>query len=278
MTRREPGAIRRRLRDGCLLLMLGLSQSSLAAPADLSVAWNHWPPFSQLDEKNELTGLDVTLTRQILHKAGLTPQFRNLPWARALHLIEQQQLDLAMGALETPQRRQFARFSAPYRRASFVLLSNAPIPGHVDRWQGIRRLTDLCGQTQLRLGKLRGTRPAPLTAACPALRFATEYNSDERLIELLLARRLDGVIMEWQYANYRLTQLGASQYIHCQLLLHRQPVSLMFARDAVSESELARIDAAIADLPAPDAAFAPPVCRFDGSQTPDDDTLGQPAS
>ena len=269
-----PGALWRAMGVG-LLLALSLP---LAAKETLSVAWSPWPPFSQIDERGKLTGLDVALTRQILHKAGLTPQFRNLPWARALHLVEQQQLDLAMGALETPQRRQFARFSAPYRRASFVLLSNAPIPGHVDRWQGIQRLTDLCGQTQLRLGKLRGTRPAPLTAACPALRFATEYNSDERLIELLLARRLDGVIMEWQYANYRLTQLGASRYIHCQLLLHRQPVSLMFARDAVSEPELARIDAAIATLPQPSQAFAPPLCRFDGSQTPDDDTLGQPAS
>ena len=58
------------------------------------------------------------------------------------------------------------------------------------------------------------------------------------------------------------------------MLLHQQPVSLMFASQAVSDAELARIDAAIADLPAPDAAFAPPVCRLDGSQPREAGTQG----
>ncbi|MFC5707134.1 substrate-binding periplasmic protein [Aeromonas eucrenophila] len=268
MTRREPGSIRRRLQGGCLLLMLGLSQPSQAAPADLSVAWNPWPPFSQLDEQNQLTGLDVTLTRQILKEAGLGFHFRSLPWARALHLIERQQLDVAMGALDTPERRQFARFSAPYRRASFVLLSQQPVAGAPDRWQGIESLADICQRSELRLGKLRGTRPTPLTEACPALKQATEYNSDDKLISLLLARRLDGVIMEWQHAQYRLAQLGADKQTRCQLLMHQQPVSLMFASKTLSDAELQRVNEAIAALPAPEPAFAPPRCRFDNTRFP----------
>ena len=43
---------------------------------------------------------------------------------------------------------------------------------------------------------------------------------------------------------------------------------------AVSDAALARIDAAIADLPALDAAFAPPVCRLDGSQPREEGTQG----
>lgn len=268
MARREPGSIRRKLQGACLLLMLGLGQPSLAAPGNLSVAWNHWPPFSQLDERNELTGLDVTLTRQILDQAGLGFHFRNLPWARALHLIERQQLDVAMGALDTPERRQFARFSAPYRRASFVLLSQQPVAGASDRWQGIASLADICQQSGLRLGKLRGTRPTPLTEACPTLKQATEYNSDDKLLSLLLARRLDGVIMEWQHAQYRLAQLGADKQTQCQLLMHQQPVSLMFASKALSDAELQRVNQAIAALPAPEPAYAPPACRFDNTQFP----------
>ncbi len=79
-----------------LLLMLALTLP-LQANTRLSVAWGHWPPFSYINAQGTLDGLDVSLTRQILAQAGLTPRFRNLPWARALHLIEQQQLDLAMG-------------------------------------------------------------------------------------------------------------------------------------------------------------------------------------
>ena len=246
----------------------------LGAKETLSVAWSHWPPFSEIEADGELGGLDVTLTRQILRGADLEPAFRNLPWARALHLMARQQLDVAMGALKTPERARFARFSAPYRRASFVLLSHKAAPGNPDRWQGIRGLADLCQQTGLRLGKLRGTRPLPLSDACPSLRQASEYNSDDRLIALLLARRLDGVIIEWQYARHRLAQLGAEEFTLCQVLLHQQPVSLMFASQAVSDAELARIDAAIADLPALDAAFAPPVCRLDGSQPREEGTQG----
>lgn len=244
------------------LLMLALTLP-LQANTRLSVAWGHWPPFSYINAQGTLDGLDVSLTRQILAQAGFSPHFRNLPWARALHLIEQQQLDLAMGALDTPERRAFARFSAPYRRSTFVLLSSDPIPGQREPWQDVQSLQGLCQQSQLRLGKLRGTRPTQLMASCPALKQASEYNSDDRLIDLLLARRLDGIIVEWQYARYRLQQLGADGFIHCQLLLHHQPVSLMFANSAIDDDTLARVDAAIANLPPASGNPTPPTCRLD---------------
>lgn len=261
--------------------MLGLVLPLLFAPPlvareTLSVAWSHWPPFSQIAADGTLGGLDVTLTRQILGKAGVEPAFRNLPWARALYLMERQQLDVAMGALKTPERERFARFSAPYRRASFVLLSQRPQAGEPEGWREITELATLCQAKVLRLGKLRGTRPLPMNEECPALGQASEYNSDDRLLTLLLARRLDGVIMEWQYARYRLGQLGASDAIQCQVLLHQQPVRLMFAKEAVSDEALARIDAAIATLPSPDPAFAPPRCRLDATRHPSLSTPSAP--
>lgn len=262
MKRCAPGTLRCLMGVG-MLLALSLP---LAAKESLSVAWSHWPPFSQLDERGELTGLDVSLTRQILGEAGLTPQFRSLPWARALHLIEQRQLDAAMGALDTPERRQFARFSTPYRRASFVLLRHQPRADQPSRWQGIDSPATLCQQAELRLGKLRGTKPAAAIEGCPALKQASEYNSDDRLIALLLAGRLDGIIVEWQYARYRLSQLGADERVQCQMLVHQQPVSLMFAKAALSDAELARIDAVISALPA-HSALALPDCQFAPLQT-----------
>lgn len=252
------------------LIWLGLSLP-LSAQETLSVAWSHWPPFSQREADGHLDGVDIRLTRQILQEAGLSPEFRDIPWARALHLIERQQLDMAMGAMDTPERRQFAHFSVPYRHASFVLLSHQGTQEAPDRWQGIARFADLCQQTRLRLGKLRGTRPTPLTEACPSLRLAREYNSDDKLIELLLARRLDGVIMEWQHAQHRLTQLGAQEQIQCQLLLHRQPVSLIIAKGALSKAALARIDMAINTQRHLVPTLSAPRCRFDNTRFPDSD-------
>ncbi|MCX7126957.1 transporter substrate-binding domain-containing protein [Aeromonas sp.] len=242
-----------------LLLLLA---PTLQADPSLTVAWSHWPPFSQIDDKGQLDGLDVSLTRQILQRAGFTPKFRELPWARALHMVEHSQLDVAMAALPLPERQSYARFSAPYRQSAYVLLSNNPIPGHQDRWDKLDNLAALCNEKGLKIGKLRGTRPMHQMDSCPALKMATEYNADDRLIDLLLARRLDGVIMEWQYARYRLAQLGAERFISCQLLLHHQPVSLMFAKNSVSEAQILKINEAIHALPKPHSKFSPPTCRF----------------
>ncbi|MFQ2919011.1 substrate-binding periplasmic protein [Aeromonas allosaccharophila] len=254
-------AIRSRwsIRIGLLLMLLS---PTLQADQTLTVAWSHWPPFSQIDNKGELDGLDVSLTRQILTRAGFTPKFREIPWARALHLVEHDQLDVAMAALPLPERQQYARFSAPYRQSAYVLLSNDPIPGHQDRWAKLDTLPELCHSKGLKLGKLRGTRPIQQMEECPALKGATEYNADERMIDLLLARRLDGIIMEWQYARYRLAQLGAEGFISCQLLLHHQPVSLMFAKNSVNDAQLLKINEAIHALPKIHGKFSPPSCRL----------------
>lgn len=254
-------AIRSRwsIRIGLLLMLLS---PALQADQTLTVAWSHWPPFSQIDNRGELDGLDVSLTRQILTRAGFTPRFREIPWARALHLVEHDQLDVAMAALPLPERQQYARFSAPYRQSAYVLLSNDPIPGHQDRWAKLDTLPELCHSKGLKLGKLRGTRPIQQMEECPALKGATEYNADERMIDLLLARRLDGIIMEWQYARYRLAQLGAEGFISCQLLLHHQPVSLMFAKNSVSDAQLLKINEAIHALPKTHGKFSPPSCRL----------------
>ena len=254
-------AIRSRwsIRIGLLLMLLS---PALQADQTLTVAWSHWPPFSQIDNRGELDGLDVSLTRQILTRAGFTPKFREIPWARALHLVEHDQLDVAMAALPLPERQQYARFSAPYRQSAYVLLSNDPIPGHQDRWAQLDTLPELCHSKGLKLGKLRGTRPIQQMEECPALKGATEYNADERMIDLLLARRLDGIIMEWQYARYRLSQLGAEGFISCQLLLHHQPVSLMFAKNSVNDAQLLKINEAINALPKTHGKFSPPSCRL----------------
>ncbi|WP_322861781.1 substrate-binding periplasmic protein [Aeromonas allosaccharophila] len=254
-------AIRSRwsIRIGLLLMLLS---PALQADQTLTVAWSHWPPFSQIDNRGELDGLDVSLTRQILTRAGFTPKFREIPWARALHLVEHDQLDVAMAALPLPERQQYARFSAPYRQSAYVLLSNDPIPGHQDRWAKLDTLPELCHSKGLKLGKLRGTRPIQQMEECPALKGATEYNADERMIDLLLARRLDGIIMEWQYARYRLSQLGAEGFISCQLLLHHQPVSLMFAKNSVNDAQLLKINEAINALPKTHGKFSPPSCRL----------------
>ncbi len=85
-----------------LLFLLAVGLSAAAGQAQAVGGLEPLAPFSYINPQGTLDGLDVTLTRQILSQAGLESHFRNLPWARAIHLLEQQQLDVAMGALDTP--------------------------------------------------------------------------------------------------------------------------------------------------------------------------------
>jgi polar amino acid transport system substrate-binding protein len=152
-----------------LALLLLWAMPAQADKQVLTVAWSHWPPFSQLNNKGELAGLDISLTRQILTKAGFTPKFREIPWARALHLVEHGQLDIAMGALALPEREQYARFSAPYRHSAYVLLSNDPIPGQQDRWPVTR--------PSLRCATPRGSRSASCAAPARCSSWKTARHS-----------------------------------------------------------------------------------------------------
>ena len=238
-------------------LVVTLLRPPLVARETLSVAWSHWPPFSQIAADGTLGGLDVTLTRQILGRQA-EPAFRKPTLGPGPLPMERQQLDVAMGALKTPRQGRFARFSALSARQ---LRAAEPAPAG----RGARRLAKGSPRWQPSARPRASTWrscgvPAPADErGCPALGQAVGYNSDDRLLTLLLARRLGGVIMEWQYARY---QLRASNAIQCQVLLHQQPVRLMFAKKAVNDEALARIDAAIATLPSPDPPLRRPAAAW----------------
>ncbi|MFB2864726.1 substrate-binding periplasmic protein [Aeromonas sp. MdU4] len=255
---------------GLLILLLS---PALQASQTLIVAWSHWPPFSQLNSKGQLEGVDVTLTRQILTQAGFTPTFREMPWARSLLEVKHHQIDVIMAALPLSKHLQYARYSMPYRQNAYVLLSHNPVSGQRNLWPQLDSYSKFCHDTELRLGKLRGISPTPQMEECPTLKRATEYNKEDKLFELLQAHRLDGIIMEWQYARERLTQLGAEGEISCQLLLQNQPVTLMFANTSINNEQMTAINQAISALPKNDRQFVLPTCRLDAAPQASDQLI-----
>ncbi len=135
----------------CVLSVgLGLSFTTRAEDCHLNAGWESWSPYQYiLDSK--LTGLDIELATEITSGAGCTVEFREMPWARHLKEIEEQRIDLAMGASKTPERAAFGQFSNPYRDERyglFILRESLP------RWGSIPTLQEMF-TVGLRLGITR---------------------------------------------------------------------------------------------------------------------------
>jgi len=68
------------------------------------------------------SGLDVELAEALAREAGLTVEFLDLPWSRALDYIKKGKLDMMMNLSRTPDRETFMNFIGPERVSKRVLV------------------------------------------------------------------------------------------------------------------------------------------------------------
>jgi polar amino acid transport system substrate-binding protein len=120
------GGMRRRSRRRWLavvavvLAFLG-SGGSVAAPCELRFGWEPYVPYQFAGEDGVVTGADVVLMRDLAAAIGCGVVLKELPWARQLLELENGTLDVSMSASRTPERAEYAYFSAPYRRAEMAV-------------------------------------------------------------------------------------------------------------------------------------------------------------
>lgn len=67
-------------------------------------------------------GLDVELAEAVVREAGLEPEFVDLPWSRALLLMQSGETHLMMNLTRTPDREVFMQFFGPERMSKRVLV------------------------------------------------------------------------------------------------------------------------------------------------------------
>lgn len=91
----------------------------------LTGGWSAWPPFSYVDTRQGIQqwhGLDVEMLNAVAKEAGYTIDASAVPWDQHLRDIESGARDIAVGASRTPQREEYAMFSAPFRFETMVLV------------------------------------------------------------------------------------------------------------------------------------------------------------
>lgn len=231
------------------VLLLWCLCCSAWAQESLLVGWSSWHPFSFRDEQQQLQGLDIDLLEAIFNRAGFHANYSEMPWVRVLRELEFGTIQLTMSANQTAERDLYARFTLPYRNEETVLLIRRQDKG---RWQEITQLSDLLSRPDFTIGLLRdfdyGTDFRTFMQSPQMQQRLLVRLKMEPLIKLLLAGRIQGVVMD----PMGLQQLNLAGIPLDQLTtlldIQQTPVHLMLSRRTTTPQQLQRLDEAIRAL------------------------------
>ncbi|HHQ4928990.1 TPA: substrate-binding periplasmic protein [Aeromonas hydrophila] len=231
------------------VLLLWCLCCSAWAQESLLVGWSSWHPFSFRDEQQQLQGLDIDLLEAIFNRAGFHANYSEMPWARVLRELEFGTIQLTMSANQTAERDLYARFTLPYRNEETVLLVRRQDKG---RWQEITQLSDLLSRPDFTIGLLRdfdyGTDFRTFMQSPQMQQRLLVRLKMEPLIKLLLAGRIQGVVMDpMGLQQLNLAGLPLDQ-LTTLLDIQQTPVHLMLSRRTTTPQQLQRLDEAIRAL------------------------------
>lgn len=105
------------------------------APLTVTVGANHAPPY-RIIRGDEKTGLYVDIFQEIADRLGWQVHYREAPFRRVLRMVQQGEVDVMLGPLETEERRAMMEFVAPAfppeRRLFFYVNKEHAIDGYDD--------------------------------------------------------------------------------------------------------------------------------------------------
>jgi len=166
-------------------------------PLTITVGANHAPPYRIL-QGGERTGLYVEIFEEIAERLGWEVHYREAPFRRVLRMVQQGEVDVMLGPLETEERSELIEFVAPAfppeRRLFFYL----------NKEHRIDRYADLYGRA---IGVLEGASYFPRfddeedLLKEPAPRY-------ENLMLMLQKGRVDVVIAPELVGLYAVEKLG----------------------------------------------------------------------
>ncbi len=235
-----------------ILLTLFSACSYAANKPKLLVGVNLRPVFQYIDNKDEYAGLDIELARAIAHQAGYELEMIDFPWPRILYLIESGDIDLALSAFVTAERRQFAHFSSQHFRLGHNMLFVKS--GEQARFRGIQNLSQLNGKA-LRIGVQRGASYSDEYKDLVNQHWFSQnlhvVDDPLRKIELLLIGRVDAFIGSEVGIKRVIKNKGLDNQIEPAFYLQsdqKAKTYIIFSKKSVSPSQVDDFDRAILEL------------------------------
>lgn len=231
-------------------------------PCRLSMGWDPWPPFHFIDHHGELTGFDVEIVSVLAEDVGCDLDFVRDSWVNLLAGVREGSISLVTGATQSPEREEYAHFSAPVRLEEFALFFRT---GEEYRWSGAS-LAELLEQG-MRVGITEAYDYGnDLNATLESDRFGaqvTRARFGEANVSRLMELEIDGFLEDHHAAQAMIRRLGlkADVQAHPMALGRVGEVRIMFSRVAVPEELAARIDESLLRLKA-SGAYAAVEARY----------------
>jgi polar amino acid transport system substrate-binding protein len=225
-------------------LLLG-APVAFACSKVMKVALEQWPPYIYVDQKKQAAGVDVELLKAIFAEAHCSLLFEEeLPRKRRLAVFLSGGIDLMLAASDTPDRREYAWFSKPYRNESVSLFT---------RPEKINQYSDLDGFAAILARKVTVLSPnagwygedyknylARLTAA----NLISPFETTEQGMKMFAVARAELIMGDAGAITYE-AKLQGLQVVALPLAIVDAPVHLMFSKKSVKDSDVATINQAI---------------------------------
>lgn len=163
------------------------------------VAINHAPPYRIVDaETDTVSGIYIDVIRAMATKMGVGLEFKIVPFARALYMMEHGSADFMLGPNRTAEREVFMEYldeALPQERKAFYGAPSA------------KEITGYSDLGALRIGVLRGAKYFPKFDQDTDLR-KFPYANYEQALRGAQRGRVDVVIMPEMAGDYQLRKIG----------------------------------------------------------------------
>lgn len=212
------------------------------------------PVFVTMDQQGNLEGLDIALARAIFAEAGLPIRFEVYPWKRIVHLLESGDVDVALSASDSDQRREFAHFSSEaFRLGHNLLFARKEDKTRFDLNGGLSQLKEM----PVRLGVQRGVSYSyeydTLLKSAEFHRRLVVVDTPARLVDLILIDRVDAFLGSERDLQTEIDKHNAhDQIVPVFYLMSDKEASshIMFSKASVPTQWVERVNQAMHNLKA----------------------------
>jgi len=226
-----------------ILFFLLITFSDLIWGCDLVVRIEDYAAQSHRDENLQWKGIDIELTKALLHQAGCSYRFVPVPWGRALKMLEVGELDVMLSVSKTSERTKFAHFVGPQRIEKIKIVSKANPAIVVSSFSDILKIPLPLG---IQEGAYYGDSFNAFTETLtPADRYFFKVPNNDTKLSLLIKNRIFGFLEEQLNIEYEIRHelTPKDVFIH-PVIVNQAPVYFAFSKASVSKDQLKTIERA----------------------------------
>ncbi|MBD1555622.1 transporter substrate-binding domain-containing protein [Vibrio sp. S9_S30] len=183
---------------------------------ELSLAAIHYPPYTIINDDNEVTGTDAKIVVDVMAMQGIRINLISPPWSRALKSVKHGKISGLVSCTKNKSRSQYMLFSDPIDTINNGLIVRnsyigAPLK-HISDLNGIKLIAIHKWNTQTEL--VRNNIPH------------AQANSIPQALDMLLRRNFDAIYSGTESVKYFAEKSHKQDKLKVILFEERPPITL----------------------------------------------------